>query len=67
MDLRGVTVYATLSERGRLHAMMDISLALIALGILGGFLTDSEYRRKMGWRSLDDLPRQQSRHEEGSG
>ncbi len=57
MNLRGVTVYATLRERCSLHIMGDVSLPLIGLGVVGGILTDPEYRRKMGWRNLDDPSR----------
>ena len=43
-------VYAT-RERKQLHLMMDVSLGLIGIGIVTGFLRDPEYRRKMGWGS----------------
>ena len=67
MDLRGVTVYATRAERNRLHMTVNISFVLMALGIVGAWVTDPGYRRKMGWRSLDDPPTRRSRQREGSG
>lgn len=60
MDLRGVTIYATHNEREQLHLTIDVSLGLIGIGIVAGFLTDPEYRRKMGWESSGDTPPKRS-------
>lgn len=67
MNMGGVAVYATSGERHQLDMVGNISLVLLVSGVVGCFLTDRDYRRKMGWRDLGSPPPAPPGQGEGSG
>jgi hypothetical protein len=53
LNMHGVAAYASRSERRRIEGAEDLFMFLVLCTILGGALTDPDYRRRMGWRSLE--------------
>jgi hypothetical protein len=53
MNMHGARVYATWAERQGLDLIENVSFVLMFVGAVGSVLMDPDYRRRMGWRTLD--------------
>ena len=61
MNMHGVAVYATRTQRHRLDFMENLSFILLFAGIVGATLTDPDYRQRMGWQNPEEPPRWRGR------
>ena len=52
LNMHGVGVYATRHQQQALNLLEGSSYAMLFVGAVGSLLTDPDYRRRMGWRSL---------------
>ncbi|HKU23407.1 MAG TPA: hypothetical protein VJQ50_20515 [Terriglobales bacterium] len=67
MNMHGVAVYATEGERTRLGRIWNISFVIALVGGVAATLMSPDYRKKMGWRSLDSPTAHPPDKADGSG
>jgi hypothetical protein len=56
VNMHGVIGYATRKEKSRLDDSFYLAAFLMNFGIVGCALTDSSFRKKMGWRPIEAPP-----------
>jgi hypothetical protein len=56
INMHGVTAYGTRREKDRLDIPFYVAALLVNLGIVGGAVTDSSFRKKMGWHPINPPP-----------
>ncbi|HEV2348774.1 MAG TPA: hypothetical protein VG028_02905 [Terriglobia bacterium] len=56
LNMHGVTAYATREEQKRLDTPFYFAAFLVNFGIVGCAVTDSSFRKKMGWRPIEARP-----------
>src|SRR5207249_3115959 len=54
LNMHGVALYATSTERRRLDMLENISFIIGVIGGVAATLMNPGYRRRMGWRSLEE-------------
>jgi hypothetical protein len=67
MNMHGFAVYATEEERSRLGHIWNISFVIALVGGVAATLMSPDYRKKMGWRSLDSPTAHPPHHKDGPG
>ncbi|HET7212007.1 MAG TPA: hypothetical protein VFL79_00335 [Terriglobia bacterium] len=67
MNMHGFAVYATEEERSRLGHIWNISFVIALVGGVAATLMSPDYRKKMGWRSLDSPIARPPHRKDGPG